>query len=256
MRTPEPRAIRTTLGFAAIAVSTVFVCGCPSPNSYGTPRTIPARRFSQTIAAEVVNARGVSTTGTSFTRTLPSTPTYQLRYGVSDRVDIGVRLAHMSTLGGDVKWNFVRSHRVDVAIDPGIQMMVSPVLGTTAFVTYFNAPVLFGFNVTRKVTLVPTVGLTYSVSSDALPGTDIRSASGTTGGLARLGFGVNLHLRDRFSIQPEVTYLRNFDTATRAFVIFGIGMSFGKLPDYDSDDPEIQAEREASGWSKNEDSEP
>jgi len=239
-------------GSAMLSLST----GCPSPNSYGTPRTIPVRRVAHTIAVEVMSARGTSPSGRTIDQTLPSLPTYQLRYGLWDRGDLGIRLGHLSTVGADLKWNFLRTRRFDMAIDPGAQVFVSSDLGVAAVTSYFHAPLLFGINVSHTVSFVPTVGVTIAASSNQSSGADIRSASTASGVLARIGLGVNLRFRDVFALQPEVTYLQDVGVGSHSFVMIGLGMAYGKLPNYDDDDPEIAAERKAAGWSETDDSSP
>src|SRR5262245_48053406 len=103
--------------------SLAFLCtGCPNPNTYGTPRTTPAGKLSHSIAVEAV---GISVTdgatNEEVSATLPTLPTYTLRIGLADQHDMGVRAANLTSLGADLKWNFVKSDVLDIAIDPGFQ---------------------------------------------------------------------------------------------------------------------------------------
>src|SRR5689334_21470651 len=100
----------------ALLRGAAFLCGCPNPNTYGTPRTTPKGQLGHTVAIEAFHFRfnktTVRTTGnppttqttkTEDSITLPTFPTYQLRYGISDEMDFGVRVANLSTLGVDFK---------------------------------------------------------------------------------------------------------------------------------------------------------
>ncbi|MFO0679874.1 MAG: hypothetical protein U0169_25345 [Polyangiaceae bacterium] len=241
-----PRSTRFVVGLAMLA----GLAGCPSPGSYGTPRTVPRGRVAHTLAVEVVHAEDVTTKNVPFARTFPSTPTYVLRAGLWDRGELGLRLAHLSSLGADLKWNFLRTYRFDMAIDPGAQIFVTPTSGNAAVTGYVHVPLLFGINVSRRVSFVPTFGVTVSASSLKAGGESTFAAATDTGALGRAGLGVNLRVRPTFALHPEVTVLRSFDATGRTFVLAGLGVSFGHLPDYDSDDPEIAAERAAAGWTE------
>src|SRR3954465_1617199 len=86
------------------------LAGCPNPNVYGTPRTIPKGTSQHTVAAEGLGVVGVDK--------VPVLPTYQYRAGLRDDVDMGFRIANLTSLGFDVKWNFYRE-KVDLAVVPG-----------------------------------------------------------------------------------------------------------------------------------------
>src|SRR5688572_24428509 len=141
--------------------------GCPNPQTYGTPRTTPSGKIQHTVALEGFHAAAKSVTTTSTgpggtpvvredtsTLTLPMMPTYQLRVGVADRVDIGARVTNLSALGGDVKWNFVKGESVDLAVNPGVQVNYFAVNSASIFILYGHLPVLVGFNFGESATLV------------------------------------------------------------------------------------------------------
>jgi hypothetical protein len=142
--------------------------GCPNPNTYGTPRTTPVGRVQHTLAAEGFGAtfeqpivRSDGSTGTrSDGGTLPNFPSYHLRVGVADEVDVGVKVLNMSAIGADVKWNFIKGDTFDMAAVPGFQVFHFSTnnVGITQF--WGNLPLLFGINVSDSVTIVPSVGAT------------------------------------------------------------------------------------------------
>src|SRR5690349_21254831 len=96
----------TLLGIRLGALATIaaLCTGCPNPQTYGTPRTTPAGKIQHNLAAEGI---GASSDAGSFT--VPNVPTYTLRVGVADTVDIGARIANLTSIGADVKWNFIKS---------------------------------------------------------------------------------------------------------------------------------------------------
>jgi hypothetical protein len=239
----------------AIGVSAALCTGCPNPNTYGTPRTTPAGRVQHTIAAEgfgaswdekvrVPNADGsTSETEVSESATLPNFPSYQIRIGVADEVDVGVKVLNMSSIGADVKWNFIKSDTFDMAAVPGFQVFHFSVNdnGYTQF--YGNLPLLFGINVGDSVTLVPSAGVTYAFGS-ATVDSDSNSAAYSSGGLwLRGGIGFNFRISPKFAMHPEITFLKNIpddNDVSALLYIFGLGFNFGSLPVYGSPEPEAK----------------
>jgi hypothetical protein len=226
--------------------------GCPNPNTYGTPRTTPVGRVQHTLAAEGIGlkfdqpvTRSDGSTGTrSDGATLPNFPSYQLRVGVADEVDIGVKVLNMSAIGADVKWNFIKGDTFDMAAVPGFQVLHYSVsdVGFTQF--YGNLPLLFGINVSDAVTIVPSAGVTYSLSSGSASDNDGNSAAFSEGGLwLRGGIGFNFRISPKFAMHPEITFLKNMpgDNEVDALLyIFGLGFNFGALPVYGSPEGEAK----------------
>ncbi len=235
----------------ALAFITVLCAGCPNPNTYGTPRTTPKGKVQHTVAAEGFGldyetpgttdpTTGQKTAGTKGSLTVPNFPTYQLRVGVTDTVDIGARIANMSSLGADVKWNFIRGETFDMATVPGLQVFrLSTSSGSSdgSFTQFYaNLPLVFGINLADALSIVPTAGITYSLSSaEALSDQD--DAARTTDGLfVRAGLGFNFRISQKFAMHPEITLLKNVtDTDKNGDVllyVFGLGFNFGSLPVY------------------------
>jgi hypothetical protein len=233
---------KISLRLGSLGALAIICVGCPNPNTYTTPRTVGSGRVSHSIAAESWGFSVPSSTagGARTTGSIPTFPTYTLRLGIGDSVEIGGRIANMSSLGADVKWNFIRSGLFDVALDPAAQIFQ---IGTTDSTTntsasisviYLHAPLLLGLNLSRVVTLVLSPGITYGIVSagvNSSSGQD--SASATSGPLGRLGFGVDLRLSPGFALHPEITFLRNFDSNATTLYILGIGFNFGSLPNFD-----------------------
>jgi hypothetical protein len=241
----------------AIGVAAALCTGCPNPQIYGTPRTTPVGKIQHTVAAEgfnfgikypAIKAADGSTTVPERTdsATLPNLPTYQLRVGVADTVDIGVRLANMTSLGADVKWNFIKGDTFDMAAVPGFQVFhigsssSSSGSGATAGYTQFyaNLPLVFGINVSEAVTIVPTAGVTYGLNSASVVSNDGSSAASSVDGLMlRGGLGFNFRISPRFAMQPEITmlkFLNKSEDAGVTLILFGLGFNFGNLPEYGS----------------------
>ena len=91
---------------------------------------------------------------------------------------IGVRVPNLSSIGGDVKYNPIRSKSFDLAVMPGLQWFSikssSSVNGTESSSSvnaiYLHLPVLLGINLGDSATLVLSPGITYtSIGGTAAP---------------------------------------------------------------------------------------
>jgi hypothetical protein len=236
-----------------LVVFAVFVAGCPNPNTYGVPRTTPPGKVSHSLALEAFNVSAVTARSTGGrvqternSATFPHLPSYLLRIGLDDRVDLGLRVANLSTLGADVKWNFIRTSAFDLAVDPGVQLAYYSLnaAGTNAsgsesiFLYNLHAPLLFGINA-GDVTFVPSAGVMFGGTSQNVTTTTDRDATDTAIGTQtfylRAGLGVNVRVSRGFALHPEVTVLRGFTVIEPMFVTFGVGFNFGALPRYGDD---------------------
>jgi hypothetical protein len=221
-----------------VVMSLPLLLGCPNPNTYGTPRTVPAGKGQHTVAFDAIYARARTAKVDPSGATLPTTddsgtlmlPTYQYRHGLTDTLDFAVRITNMSGLGGDVKWNFLRRSAADLAIDPGVQVVDAS--NQTAAVLFVYAPLLAGINVTEKITAVLAPGLVYT---RALGKLDDEAANKrailTSGGmLASFGLGVNFRTGRATSMMPEITAMRPFNASGGLVVVAGLGLKFGAQP--------------------------
>ena len=225
----NPRWTRPLVGLALVGA---FTSGCPSPSIYGTARTIPRGTVQHTLAAEVIgvggNASGV----------IPSLPTYQVRIGLADNVDLGLRLGNLSMPGVDVKINFVRG-AFDLSIVPGVQGIYAAFGGDGGGFLYANLPLVLGFNLSRSFSIIATPGIAYGAVFGTTSGCSSSSGCSSTsystyagsGILPRLGLGFNIRINRTFALQPEVTAYYSPDSSSAIFV-GGLGFTFGSQPDF------------------------
>ncbi len=221
--------LRWTRPLTGLALVGALTTGCPSPSIYGTARTIPRGTIQHTLAAEVIGA-GVSGSTVVF----PTAPTYQLRIGVADNVDLGLRLGNLTMPGMDVKINLLRG-AFDLAIDPGIQGMFIATSDEGVGFMYLNLPAVLGFNLSRNFSLIATPGFAYAVAFGSTRSSSSSSTSATTyngsGFIPRLGLGANIRISNAFALQPEFTGYYNVDNSAVIFT-FGLGFIFGAQPDF------------------------
>jgi hypothetical protein len=232
--------------------------GCPNPNTYGTARTTPPGKLSFTVAPEALGFRSeIRTVDAAGNRTteeisgvIPVPPTFQMRLGVADEVDLGFRVNNMASLGFDAKLNFLKG-AVDIALDPGVQWYrlsfesgsASGSASQDVNVFYLHGPLLIDFNFNESVSLVLSPGVVYGVaSSDAefISGgeDDVTSVATSDGVFARFGVGFDFRLSPRFALHPEVTAMRSFGDDPDLIYMAGFGFNFGNLPSFgDQADP-------------------
>ena len=234
----EATAIATRV--ASAGALAVLCTGCPDPNVYGTPRTTPVGRLSHTVAVQSANyslddTKPGSAVSDRTTTLLP--PSYQLRIGVLDTLDIGVHVALATSLGADVKWNFVKTDVFDMAVAPSVQAFYydscSPDGGSHGQV-YGNLPLLFGFNVSDSVSIVPTAGITYGCPSRVtLFGNSPAGGADIRGVMLRGGLGVEFRVTPKLGLHPELTSLRYAGSGSKpaiSWLVFGLGLNLGALP--------------------------
>jgi hypothetical protein len=226
------------LRLASLGILATICLGCPNPNTYTTPRTVGSGRISHSVAAEAWGFSVPNSNGGVTSAALPVFPTYTLRIGVGEYAEIGARVANFSSLGADVKVNFLRSPVLDLAIDPSAQLYQSSAssAGSSSSVSFLflHVPLLIGLNLSRTFSLVLAPGFTYGVASATVAsssGTD--QASATIGALGRLGLGFDVRMGPNFALHPEITFLRSFENQPATLYLLGLGFNFGSMPNYD-----------------------
>ncbi len=224
-----------------------------NPSSYGTPRTTPIGKVPQSLSWEYFSFRRATPNPhpnpevsyfepyeDQTSDNLPAVPSFGLRYGLGDRLDIGFRLANASSLGSDLKWNFFRSDVLDLALDPGVQsfLLTGGAESGDAIVPhlFLNSPLSLGINASPEFSIVPSVGLAYgfTIGDPGANGTFER-VSTIDASFLQAGIGLDLRLTESFAIHPEISMLRSLSSDNDAKIrwyTFGVGFKWGALPDY------------------------
>jgi hypothetical protein len=235
-------------GLAALVfIAAAALCGCPNPNSYGTPRTTPPGKISHSIAIEGYGYAGpTGVTDNPNTEEdestvggfLPTLPSYQIRIGVAEPFDIGVHLHNLTSFGADFKFNPVRGVGggiFDFAIDPAIQYIYFSVNNTSFHIAYFHAPLMFGINATDWFTIVLTPGITYGLIAGDGQLAGENSATYADGVIFRGTVGFQFRVSKGFAIHPEFSLMKGLAAGNNAGTVYtaGIGFNFGTLPGYE-----------------------
>jgi hypothetical protein len=208
-----------------------LVCsGCPSPNTFTVPRTVPVGRVQHTIAVEAIGVAG----GDDAVY-LPVPPSYTARIGAADRFDVGIHLSHMSSLGLDLKWNPVRTPGFDLAIDPGAQGFYIAGGGESVFIWYLHAPLLLGINPSPTATILFTPGISVIGASAESDNTFSGSSSAS----------------DSIKLLREAVFLTRFIDHTNIRLEPGYGVSSPHLSDFGSDGQLLQVGFDHAGLKTN-----
>jgi hypothetical protein len=227
----------------------LLATGCPNPNLYGTPRTTPAGKGAGFVALEgfgwsvktkkIVPQNDTWNPDQTYTGKLPMAPSFGGRFGIAERFDMGLRLSGFTTPGADVKWNFLRTDVLDLAVDAGAEYALF-----SAFRVHL--PLLVGLNFSEKVSLVLLPGVMYGMSTldDRISeDSTFRTVTSTGGWYGRAGVGLNIRFNRKVAIQPEITFVKAFkqeqDEIFDDVLVynFGLGLSFGNLPEYGPPEP-------------------
>jgi hypothetical protein len=234
-----------------VLLAATMLLGCPNPNTYGTPRTTPAGKLQHTLAAEVLHETATFSTRDpggmvsreTATETVPLLPTYQLRVGLAERVDIGVRLSNVGGLGADVKWNFVRSELVDLAVDPKLHAHTVLVWNRArpGGAVYVHLPLMLGLNLARTVTVVAVGGPAAGLATGQRTGGPRVLDDAARGVALHAGLGAQLRASRGFALHPEVGAMRFFSSTEDLVVVVGLGFTFGAIPSYVEDSASSEA---------------
>jgi len=140
-------AVRGPWLLAVVGLAAVCA-GCPSFSTLQTPRTVPEGelRFGALAggAGALSNDAGPG----------PSSAQFELsaRYGLSERVDVGVKLYALG-IEASLKWWMVRGP-LDLAIAPAVSYAsFDDRMGTQFNAFYAHLPLLLGWNLSDRVTL-------------------------------------------------------------------------------------------------------
>ncbi|WP_437899027.1 hypothetical protein [Sorangium sp. So ce124] len=238
MRKPSARL----LALPAVLLFGALLSGCPNPNSYGTPRTVAPGKIAHSVSLESFGYIGETAelvenpdTGQAEPRTrtisgfLPTLPSYQLRAGLTDILDLGAHVHNLSSFGVDLKVNPVRGV-FDLAVDPGVQYFYLSSNDASVHIVYLHAPVMLGVNPADWFSIVLTPGVTYGLASGDI--TDDNEAASTADGLLLRGsLGFQFRTSESFAIHPELTMMKSLEGPGVVYN-FGIGFNFGALPSY------------------------
>jgi hypothetical protein len=210
-----------------------LLAGCAMPAQVRAPRTLEAGRVEHTIGLQrsqlAVELAG-SNAEETYDRTEwgPLTPTYALRMGITDRLELGAR-ASMGSAGVEGTMQLLESRYLDLALGVDVGWNPLPVVppryeqalkdetGIAA-----SLPLLLGWNVSQDLTVIALGAPVYSADAVHL------QASG----------GVELRYIPGIRLRPHVSYLAAapfdrgrrraiLDVRSEPFILLGLDVAFG-----------------------------
>lgn len=212
--------------------SAMALLACASPNLYATARTTPPGKVAFTVAPEaigiVVDDDSKDPDSWHETGFAPVLPSYRVRVGLAERLDAAVVLGPVSA-GGELKYNFLKSPLVDLALAPGYQWMPGHSTGQGHLLA---VPAVVDLNIHRRATVVLTPGVHYAWAQTPYKPTELAGE----GASARFGAGLNLRVGSFLALQPELTgswHLTEQLYGTRYRYSLGLGINFFGLPGFD-----------------------
>lgn len=211
-----PTARRGALIFVLLSL----LAGCVTGSQYVTARTTPSGEVSHGIALE----GGMTADGHELGVFPGALMSYQMRVGLGDYVDVGVRVGPEARL--DLKANFLRSDIVDLAVDPNLGIFFIPTHDANAIIVRGGAPLLMDLNVSRRSSLVLYGGPVYAG--------DLYEGDQSFG--ANAGLGLQVRITQAFAIQPELSaaFIKPLESLNASAVFaFGIGVLLGPQPSFE-----------------------
>jgi hypothetical protein len=224
-----------------LVVGLAAVCaGCPSFSTLQTPRTVPEGELRFGALAGGAGALS-DDTGPG-----PRSAQFELsaRYGLSERVDVGVKLYALG-IEASLKWWMVRGP-LDLAIAPAVSYAsFDDRMGTQFNAFYAHLPLLMGWNLSDRVTLSfgPKLMFGYQFRRGDVVRDDLLLIDGL---LVGAYVSVPIRIGRAFWIAPEINAYSNLSNgAIGDTTIYqgGIAFMFGGAetpapPDDDEEDEE------------------
>lgn len=143
-----------------VVVLCLLQVGCLPASTFTSARPIPARSFEHVASLDV--------TGSIYdhsTNMVGVVPAYALRYGASDRVEVGGRISPAS-LEASAKIGLVRNDWFALALAPrltGTSGILQMALSQHPSAVYARLPLLATLQVTEWATLTPRAGVGFAL---------------------------------------------------------------------------------------------
>jgi hypothetical protein len=160
-------------------------------------------------------------------------PSFGMRIGLADGLELGLRAPNLEPAAADAKIRLLKGS-FDMALDPGLQFYFASSNGNGYSAVFLHAPLLLGFNLSEKTSIVLSPGLVYAQNTgSAVVATGITGSSAVAGFMGQLGVGVDFRVSHRFAIHPEITVLQQFTGSQDLLLLVGgVGFNFGAQPGY------------------------
>jgi hypothetical protein len=205
---------------------------CFTTNTYLVPDTLPPGQTTFTAAVDGwVFRRKYDVPGDPFPeRHVDSTgfavvPHVMARVGVVSRIDAGLDLGPNSPVRADVKVQLVEGD-IGVAV-AGVarylQVQDTPTSGDASSGS-LELPVIVGVHLTHELMIVASPGIVWMMGkTPKVPFTFSKDEAFTRAQYAQMAFGPVVELSPRFSLFPEVMWMRSLSGPVTSWITLGVG---------------------------------
>lgn len=207
------------------------LAGCPAAQTWTTARTVTPGRLVHTLGVDFVGVtiedRAVAGETTIDDPGLVGIPFlgYVARYGVMPGLDAGLKVSSTGAFALDAKVQLLRGRTLALALDPGAHAPFH------FDYVYLNLPILLSLEVGNgfTVTLYPKSSYVFVI--------DEETDNAIDGLLVGGGMHVQIRILPGFAVTPavEVLVLAWGEDRTATVMDFGLGFSFGALPEDDDE---------------------
>lgn len=206
----------------------VWGAGCPSFSSMQTARTVETGKTEHAIGVQAVRFAGdVETTdseGNTTTEngsvTLPQFE-YGLRYGLSDKSDVGFKFYFMG-LQGDYKYRFLTGGTLEGAVAPGLSAFTFSTGDASLTVLYIHLPLLFDYVASESTRFMFGPKVIHQMVFGSNDGETETVDQTFYGGAVAL----DLLLGETFRLRPELNMFKSSEVDEVTFFQAGIGFAF------------------------------
>lgn len=216
---------------------------CVGNNAYTTPRTLEPGKASVIVAPEITHYRAetdgrdlypeskaalprLKAKQTGFATVLP---TVAIRLGVMNKLDAGLYLRSSNVPGVDLKFNFLQTRLIDLALRPGAQLVPACLCFGNESWYYAELPLMASVHVSEAVEIVlsPGVGRGWGAEGK-VPGSIDLPQRLPTGTMGRVGLGAWVRVSKGLAVFPEVTVANRSGNDSFSWVTAGIGFQLLK----------------------------
>lgn len=190
-----------------LSLALLALSACSTGLTAGTARTLPEGAVQHGIGvvpwvfvSELCNEDGSGCFTDVFVQ--PPPPIYQLRYGLTDRVELG-GTATFTEVAARLRWNLLRGETLALSLQPGLLVAFGTGLhsldddggGGAALIPGLEGAMLLDVRLGEVVTLVPRLLARWVPVPEAGIGPRSHLAA---------ELGVHLRLSDRFALEPSI----------------------------------------------------
>ena len=192
----------------------ILLAGCPSLSTLHTARTTPLGKTEVGVNAALYGVRSQDGADGA----LP-TAEFQLRYGLSETVDMGVKVYPFG-VGLDANLMFEAADGVVLSVNPGVNLIRFEGNDSSLTFTYLWLPLLADVIQGKAATVTIGARVGYAIISGSGSGGSDMATGVLYGGM----LGIKLRAGERFAIMPELDLIRG--TGSDSATLYNAGVAF------------------------------